>query len=397
MNIFIQTNIMAELQILTQFSELFEEVKRSLENYNDNLKNDQFIVDEKEESDKAFKRGETLFDQFDENLNNINILLSKREEINQFFEKCQQNKQNIINEKNEIINKMIRIQKNNKNISKEKYLEIRNELNKKREETLEEKNRRECEEMLEEINEQKKYVEEMTQNMIKEKNELYEMIEKAEEKRKELNITEEFNKVVNKYVKICDIPNTVENEMKTSYKLKSIQQKRQLEEWTGLECGEILFDSDVDNWSENTTNFNEKIIGKKQLSFIIEDEDEEIFGYYLNTQVVEKYNQNQSTDSKSFLFNLQSNNNRLQSPMKFEIKDLEYGGITLHTKLNQFDLINLGDIYLYKEARKNKSYCNQTEDRFDYHGIEKAVCGKQKSGRKGEHFKPKRILVIQMK
>ena len=64
------------------------------------------------------------------------------------------------------------------------------------------------------------------------------------------------------------------------------------------------------------------------------------------------------------------------------------------------NLITFGDILLHKEDKKNESYCYQAEDKFDYHGIEKALCGKTQyynDGWKGEYFKPKRILVIQMK
>ena len=40
---------------------------------------------------------------------------------------------------------------------------------------------------------------------------------------------------------------------------------------------------------------------------------------------------------------------------------------------------------------KISSNCDQTEDSFDYHGIEKALCGKDR------YFIPKRIVIIQMK
>ena len=62
-------------------------------------------------------------------------------------------------------------------------------------------------------------------------------------------------------------------------------------------------------------------------------------------------------------------------------------------------LIWLGNIWLRKENCKNKSYCYQDEDRFDYHGIKNALCGKTyyyDFGSKGQ-FTPQRILVIQMK
>ena len=43
------------------------------------------------------------------------------------------------------------------------------------------------------------------------------------------------------------------------------KEQKQLEEWTGLECSDIVFDSNVDNWAEGTSEFNDRIIGKKQL------------------------------------------------------------------------------------------------------------------------------------
>jgi hypothetical protein len=122
---------------------------------------------------------------------------------------------------------------------------------------------------------------------------------------------------------------------------------------------------------------------------MIEDEDGELFGYYLNTEVVEKYDKRIETDFKSFHFNLQSKNNRLKHPVKFEIEHSEWGGYALWEKADD-NLIELGDIDLRKENKKNDSYCEENEFEFDYHGIEKALCGKGS-------FTPKRILVIQMK
>ena len=119
----------------------------------------------------------------------------------------------------------------------------------------------------------------------------------------------------------------------------------------------------------------------------------------MNTEVVEKYwkpgDLNKvETDNKSFEFNLQSNG-RIQQPMKFEIKNI-YGGYYLREKSHE-RLIRLGDIVLQKENWKNESYCDyQSEYVFDFHGIEKALCGKTFKP-DFEYFTPKRILVIQMK
>ena len=60
------------------------------------------------------------------------------------------------------------------------------------------------------------------------------------------------------------------------------------------------------------------------------------------------------------------------------------------------NLVWLGNICLEKEFRKNQSFCQQ-KDNFDYHGIEKALCGKEPGEYRNMYFTPKRILVIQMK
>ena len=58
-------------------------------------------------------------------------------------------------------------------------------------------------------------------------------------------------------------------------------------------------------------------------------------------------------------------------------------------------MIQLGEILLYKENKKNNSSCYQNENNFNYHGIENALSGKTRFD--GGYFTPKRILVIQMK
>ena len=201
---------------------------------------------------------------------------------------------------------------------------------------------------------------------------------------------EEFKKIIEEK----DERKRTLGERYNKHQLKSnlnIDQFDQLEEWTSLECSSILFDSNIDNWSWKTSVFNERIIGKKQLTFLIEYEDGEIFGYYLNTQVKKKYDEWQETDSNSFQFNLQSKNNRLKQPMKYKIKNLKEGGICLCKNLDDY-LIWFGEIYIAKENNKNASYCLQNEDYFDYHEFDNAVCGKLHPNL----FTPQRILVIQM-
>jgi hypothetical protein len=55
--------------------------------------------------------------------------------------------------------------------------------------------------------------------------------------------------------------------------------------------------------------------------------------------------------------------------------------------------VNNGDLYIYKEGSKTKSYSRQQQC-FNYHGIENALTGKIGQN---NPFTPKRITVIQMK
>ena len=75
------------------------------------------------------------------------------------------------------------------------------------------------------------------------------------------------------------------------------------------------------------------------------------------------------------------------------------GGYALHEK-DDYELIILGDINLFKENGIYKSYVKYQDERFFYHGIENVLCGKtgylSYEKFKGETFTPKHILVIQM-
>ena len=116
---------------------------------------------------------------------------------------------------------------------------------------------------------------------------------------------------------------------------------KHLETWTGLKCGDVLFDSDIDDWNKKTSVFSERISGKKQFILVVEDTLKNKFGYYLNTEVEKnKFQRDIKTDDKSFVFSLVSNE-RLPGPMKFEIKNTDKG---YYLSDNHQDyLINCGD------------------------------------------------------
>ena len=167
----------------------------------------------------------------------------------------------------------------------------------------------------------------------------------------------------------------------------SEKESKQLADWTGLECYDIIFDSDLDDWNKDTSILNHRILDCKHVVFLIEDTNGEKFGYYSNTSISSQYSSPIKTDKESFLFNLESHG-RLPNSTKFDILDIR-NGITLKHK-QENELIIVGDITICKENIKELSRCDQYESIFDYHGIKHALCGKL-------NFVPKRIVVLQMK
>ena len=457
---------MTVLNPLLTFNQIFDDIRKSLTHYNTNLKNTLFEIDDYQTSEEAYKQGETIYDEIEENIINLSTILINENQLLEFITKCKENKQKLIDYKNDLINQLVRLKKKNSK-SREEWLLCREEWNKRRQETIETKNRRECEEMLEEIEEKTKWIEstvkqliedekklknerdefnkmssefvkknehdnlkkQMNEISIKERNDseqIYNRINKLSQecvRHKEISkITNEMmkkteaNQLFKQYLKKNEIEDLISNKLNTlnlnnnnnnlnnlnninnDYYKKLIEngitQKniQQLEDWIGMNCGEILFDSDKENWEEQNSIFHNKIKGKKQIVFVVEDSKGEIFGYYLNTQVSSNYNKQIGTDSKSFLFNLQSYQNRLKQPMKFTIKDPLKGGYYLYHKSSK-PLITIGDISLFKQNEKYKTFCTQHNDIFNYNGIDKAINGK--TGQQNR-FIPKKILVIQM-
>ena len=59
-------------------------------------------------------------------------------------------------------------------------------------------------------------------------------------------------------------------------------------------------------------------------------------------------------------------------------------------KIFNFDPKQMRRVVLKKENCKNESYCLQKENNFNYHSIQKVLCG-------NGYFIPKRFIVIEMK
>ena len=200
--------------------------------------------------------------------------------------------------------------------------------------------------------------------------------------------TEKYNK------KMCELELRKKNPVPKE--LKGIVEKDEmdkLEEWTNKKYSELLFDSDKDDWSSNIV-FNQRIMNKNQLAFVVEDTNGNKFGGYLNATIYRTnygngWENSNIPDSNAFLFSLKSNG-RLNGMMKFEIKDTSRTFLIRKDNYSNdlFLFGGNGDIDLNNQSSKKSSRCSQSSC-FNYHGISNALCG-------GYNFTPKRFVVLQM-
>ena len=85
------------------------------------------------------------------------------------------------------------------------------------------------------------------------------------EKEKELKkLEEEKRKIMEKYNQISNPYNKYIDQVILQSMNLNQNEIQQLETWTNKKCGEVLFDSDKDNWNQNTSQFDGKVMNKSK-------------------------------------------------------------------------------------------------------------------------------------
>ena len=172
------------------------------------------------------------------------------------------------------------------------------------------------------------------------------------------------------------------------------KQKELIEKWSNMKFDEIIFDSNVDDWSIGTSVFDKKLLNRSNVVIVIEDNSGEKFGSFIAINIRHRLDPSKTdNDTKTFLFNIESNG-RLENPLQFPILESR-SQCVLHKKDKDI-LMTLGyhgQIKLYKKNLKEKSECQQYNNAYDYYGIPNALCGKSSR----LCFTPVNIVVYQMK
>ena len=132
------------LQQIQQSQRTIDELQNEINNLLENIEIETFNPNENESYEDQMKEGNELYQKLKTNIENIETILKKEETMKEMFENIKRMKEEMKETNNSIISKMMEISKNSQ-MKKEEYFALRKEMNKKRIETKEERNRREME------------------------------------------------------------------------------------------------------------------------------------------------------------------------------------------------------------------------------------------------------------
>ena len=165
--------------------------------------------------------------------------------------------------------------------------------------------------------------------------------------------------------------------------------KNKLERMTNMKFGNVLFDTDVDNWLIQYSTFDKDILNHSNLIFLIETEENEIFGYFTSKYSLTKINDWNEMGDESFFFSLKNKKRRSNSDEIIKYKQKEKSkGIHLYDS-NDIKLLNIGGtILIYKYMYSTKSTFTLNKKYFDFN--DKYPLTSEYS------FIVKRLLVIEM-
>ena len=173
--------------------------------------------------------------------------------------------------------------------NEDKIIEKENKIDK-----LEDINKQ-IEEIINKIKEIKNYEKEITEEMIKNGKEINKLIDEVNEI-KENKMKEQQKFEPNKAKIFESIFEYNKNEFeKNKMNIKQYEHKmirrneyeiiENICEFTGMEIKKILFDSNIDKWNMNNSDFGKKLEGKRNVIIVIEDKERNIFGGFISKEI----------------------------------------------------------------------------------------------------------------
>ena len=173
---------------------------------------------------------------------------------------------------------------------------------------------------------------------------------------------------------------------------------KQFEQWTRLKILSIVFDSENDDWNVGTCEFTKKIINRSHIVLLIEDNENNLFGAYIDARINSMWltdkdnsnNRSRTVDPNAFVFSLIRNGK--PSNQRFMTKDSSQSFVLYDE--NSTRLFHVGDDYNHYDidiSRKDSGYASICcKGSYEYNGINNPLRDWNKC------FVPKRFVVIQL-
>ncbi|KAL7719445.1 TLDc domain-containing protein [Entamoeba marina] len=160
-----------------------------------------------------------------------------------------------------------------------------------------------------------------------------------------------------------------------------------LKQWSNKTNFNVIFDSDVDGDGSNNV-LNKIVMNKSNLYFITLDENNNVFGGYINVKIIELDEfSGFISDDNAFIFSLIKDGKVKNT--KYSIKSDDFALYLHRNDLNDY-LYDFGDDICVNRIGNSKSYCQC--GLYDYY-IENPFIG---SSHPINFFQTKRIIVIEM-
>ena len=112
---------------------LFTQTKKSLDDYNNNFEDEIFEKGSTEDNEKAYKRGESKFNQLLENIDNLDLIIQQEQQFLDFFSHCKRNRKLLTDQRNNLVDDLSNIKK--EMMSVKEWEEWKKLWDKKRDET----------------------------------------------------------------------------------------------------------------------------------------------------------------------------------------------------------------------------------------------------------------------
>ena len=167
-----------------------------------------------------------------------------------------------------------------------------------------------------------------------------------------------------------------------------IKYQHQFEQMTKRKIGNILFDTNIDNWQLMTSTFDKDILNHSNLLILIINEEKDIFGYYTSNYSISKINEMNEMGKDCYFFSLRNKRRNLKLNQIIKYQQKEQSNIIVFDE-KEICLLNICDTIIINKYLTNsysEFYLNKKLFTFDLkHPLSFE-----------DNFIVKRLLVIEM-